>query len=140
MFEGIPSQCNCHKVLSGSIFRDLEAAFGNPSSQSMHETVHLTINRPLAPWLRPVPSSKECHHRGLRSYAMTCDIQSLASPTAVPLESVWKHFLGDVGGCGVGKLGSLLQNPFSISSYHPTVIKECEILYAGSKESFCANS
>ncbi|KAK2542492.1 Aoah, partial [Columba livia] len=38
-------------------------------------SVHLTINRPLAPWLHPVPSSKEEHHHsGLHSQAMTCDI------------------------------------------------------------------
>ena len=71
----VPSECSCHKVLWGSVLRDLEAAFGSLSSQSVHETVRLTINRPLAPCLHPVPRSKEkCHHRGLHSYAMMCDV------------------------------------------------------------------
>lgn len=75
IFWGFSSGCSCCKVLWGSVFRDLEAAFGSLSSQSMHETVCLTINRPLAPWLHPVPSRKEeHHHRGLHSYAMICDV------------------------------------------------------------------
>jgi len=61
-------------------------------------------------------------------------VMSVVSPMAVPLGSAWKHFPGDVGGCGVGKLGSWLQNSLSTNSYHSTAGKEGEIFYAGSKE------
>lgn len=118
-------------MLWGSVFRDVEAAFGSPSSQSMQETAHLTFSRPLAPWLHPVPSSKGAAF--IPNDVWLVWLLCLGG-------QVGKRFPGNVGGCGVEERGSWLQNPFSTGSYYLAADEECEMLCAGSKDNFYANS